>query len=111
MNKPSGKISPEENHKVFDMLGERRQSLSTAVVQLFIANNTTPRSWQLVVTGVACFVKDSIRRGFYIQVSLGSFLAELLFGVKVHLNSVSLKHYHVHSKLYPNILISGFRHG
>ena len=68
MNKPSGKISPEENHRVFEMLGERRQSLSTAVIQLFIATNSYPRNWQLVVTGVACFVKDSVRRGYYIQV-------------------------------------------
>ena len=68
MNAPSGKISPEENHRVFEMLGERRQSLSTAVIQLFIATNSYPRTWQLVVTGVACFVKDSIRRGYYIQV-------------------------------------------
>lgn len=67
-NKPSGKISPQENHKVFEMLGERRQSLCTAVVQLLIATKSPPRSWQLVVTGVACFVKDSVRRGFFIQV-------------------------------------------
>ena len=68
MNKPSGRISPEENHRVFEMLGERRQSLSTAVVQLLIASQS-PTSWQVVVTGVACFVKDSVRRGFFIQVS------------------------------------------
>ena len=68
MNAPSGKISPEENHSVFEMLGDRRQSLSTAVIQLFIATNSYPRNWQLVVTGVACFVKDSVRRGYYIQV-------------------------------------------
>jgi len=68
MNKPSGKISPEENSKVFEMLGDRRQSLSTAVVQLLLANQTSNRQWQLVVTGVACFVKDSVRRGYFIQV-------------------------------------------
>lgn len=68
MNKPSGRISPEENHRVFEMLGERRQSLSTAVVQLLIATQSPSRSWQLVVTGVACFVKDSVRRGYFIQV-------------------------------------------
>jgi len=68
MNKPSGKISPEENSKVFEMLGDRRQSLSTAVVQLLLANQNSTRQWQLVVTGVACFVKDSVRRGYFIQV-------------------------------------------
>lgn len=68
MNKPSGKISPEENNKVFQMLGDRRQSLSTAVVQLLLANQGPTRQWQLVVTGIACFVKDSVRRGYFIQV-------------------------------------------
>lgn len=68
MNKPSGRISPEENHKVFEMLGDRRQSLSTAVVQLLIASQSPSRMWQVVVTGVACFVKDSVRRGYFIQV-------------------------------------------
>ena len=70
MNKPSGRISPEENHKVFEMLGDRRQSLSTAVVQLLIASQSPSRMWQVVVTGVACFVKDSVRRGYFIQVRL-----------------------------------------
>ena len=70
MNKPSGRISPEENHKVFEMLGDRRQSLSTAVVQLLIASQSPSRMWQVVVTGVACFVKDSVRRGYFIQVTL-----------------------------------------
>ena len=70
MNKPSGKISPEENNKVFQMLGDRRQSLSTAVIQLLLANQGSTRQWQLVVTGIACFVKDSVRRGYFIQVRI-----------------------------------------
>ena len=79
MNKPSGRISPEENHKVFELLGERRQSLSTAVVQLLIATQPPSRSWQLVVTGVGCFVKDSVRRGYFIQVrsSITEYYAQL----------------------------------
>ena len=68
MNKPPRKITPEENHRVFKILGESRQSLCTAVVQLFIATNSSARAWKFVVTGVACFVKDSVRRGYYIQV-------------------------------------------
>lgn len=68
MNKPSSTISPEDNRKVFEILGRHKQSVSTAVVQLFEATDTSPRSWKLVVTGVACFVRDSAQRGFYIQV-------------------------------------------
>ena len=68
MNKSPRKITPEESHRVFKILGKSRQSLCTAVVQLFIATNSSARAWKLVVTGVACFVKDSVRRGYYIQV-------------------------------------------
>ena len=68
MNKSSSIISPEDNRKVFELLGRNRQSVSTAVVKLFEATDSAPRSWKLVVTGVACFIKDSAQRGFYIQV-------------------------------------------
>ena len=66
-NKPSGILSPRENHEVFSMLGPRVQSLSTAVVQLLMASPTASE-WRLVTTGVACLAKDSIRRSYFIQI-------------------------------------------
>jgi hypothetical protein len=61
-------ISPTENETVFRLLNERVQSLTAAVVQL-VTSSPGSRSWTLVVTGVACFVKDWNRKGFFIQVN------------------------------------------
>ena len=69
MSQPSKHLSFEENQMVFNMLGERRESLSTAVIQLLFSTTTRPFQWQIKVTGVVCFVKDPIRKGFFIEVS------------------------------------------
>ena len=69
MGTSSKHLTDQENldlqQKVF---GPREENLSTAVVQLLFATNTRPSKWQVKITGVACFVKDSDRRGFYIEV-------------------------------------------
>lgn len=62
-------ISKSENADVFRLLNDRAQSLSAAVVQL-LTSSAGSRSWRVVVTGVACFVKDWNRKGFFIQVNL-----------------------------------------
>ena len=71
MGTASKHLTDQENldlqNKVF---GTREESLSTAVVQLLFATNTRPSTWKIKITGVACFVKDSNRRGFYIEVNL-----------------------------------------
>lgn len=63
--KPSGLLSPQDNNLVARMLKPKVQSVSTAVVQLFTSFNCSP--WQLKLTGVACFSKDSNRRSYFIQ--------------------------------------------
>ena len=70
MGHPSKHLSSEENQKVFSILGQRKESISTTVVQLLFATTTRPFTWQLKVTGVVCFVKDSNRKGFFIEVSI-----------------------------------------
>ena len=69
MSHPSELLTFEENQMVFSMLGDRKESLSTTVIQLLFATTTRPFQWQLQVTGVVCFVKDPIRKGFFIEVS------------------------------------------
>ena len=69
MSHPSKHLSPEENQKLFSLLGSRKESISTAVVQLLFATNTRPSTWKVKVTGVVCFVKDPNRKGFFIEVS------------------------------------------
>ena len=68
MSQPSKHLTFEENQMVFSMLGERKESLSTAVIQLLFSTTTRPFQWQIKVTGVVCFVKDPIRKGFFIEV-------------------------------------------
>ena len=69
MSHPSNHLSFEENQMVFSMLGGKKESLSTTVIQLLFATTTRPFQWQVQVTGVVCFVKDPIRKGFFIEVS------------------------------------------
>ena len=68
MSQPSKHLSFDENQKLFGMLGNRKESISTAVVQLLFATNTRPSKWQVKVTGVVCFVKDPNRKGFFLEV-------------------------------------------
>ena len=81
-NVPSTLLSDVENVVVFKLLADRVQSLSTAVVQLVTSSHLVTSSrgkatWNLVVTGVACFVKDWNRRGFFIQVNIHHMLSIL----------------------------------
>lgn len=73
MSHSSENLSSDENQKVLRMLGNRKESVSTAVVQLLFASNGT---WQVQVTGVVCFVKDSNRRGYFFEVRTFHFMLE-----------------------------------
>ena len=61
-------LSPREFQQLSDILGPRKESLSTTIVQLLFATTTRPFTWQVKITGVACFVKDSDRKAFFIEV-------------------------------------------
>ena len=74
MSRPSRHLTFDENQNVFGMLGQRKESLSTAVIQLLFGTNSQPSTWQLQVTGVICFVKDPIRKGFFFEVENFYFL-------------------------------------
>ena len=65
MSHSSNNLSLDENQAVFKMLGNRKESVSTAIIQLLFAVNG---EWEIKVTGVACFVKDSGRRGYFFEV-------------------------------------------
>ena len=70
MSRLSKHLRFDENQNIFGMLGYRKESLSTAVVQLLFGTHTQPYTWQLQVTGVICFVKDPVRKGFFFEVSV-----------------------------------------
>ncbi|XP_022098026.1 neural Wiskott-Aldrich syndrome protein-like isoform X2 [Acanthaster planci] len=65
-NAPSKLLSQSENDQVFNLLGRRCSTLTTAVVQVFLAQ--PPNSWTKKCCGVACFVKDTNNRSYYIRV-------------------------------------------
>nr|CAH7750079.1 unnamed protein product [Callosobruchus chinensis] len=66
-NQQSSLLSNEENLQVFKLLGNRCQSLSTAVVQLFQTQSPYHSQWVKKNTGVLCFVKDNTKRNFFFR--------------------------------------------
>lgn len=66
-NKISKLLSLEENHQVFQLMGNHCQSIATAVVQLFITDPPNHANWIKKDTGVLCFVKDNMKRNFFFR--------------------------------------------
>ncbi|XP_051950188.1 actin nucleation-promoting factor WAS [Xyrauchen texanus] len=60
-------LSPQENERLEDLLGRRCVSLSSAVVQLFMALPSEPTRWTFQQAGVVSFVKDSPQRSYFIR--------------------------------------------
>ncbi|XP_063700312.1 actin nucleation-promoting factor WASL [Culicoides brevitarsis] len=67
VNRPSKLLTREENEQVFQLLGNKRQTQATAVVQLFSTEPPAHSTWVKRHTGVLCFVKDSSRRSYFMQ--------------------------------------------
>lgn len=65
-NVPSSCLTQEENELLFTLIGNRRQSKATAVVQMFHAHPDRAQ-WTKFKTGVVCFVKDNLKKSYYIR--------------------------------------------
>ncbi|MCI4388858.1 hypothetical protein PGIGA_G00090920 [Pangasianodon gigas] len=59
-------LSAQENDALFTHLGRRCTALSSAVVQVYAAEGNS--SWKKRCCGVACLVKDSSQRSYFIRV-------------------------------------------
>ncbi|XP_068163321.1 WASP like actin nucleation promoting factor b isoform X2 [Antennarius striatus] len=59
-------LTPQENECLFNHLGRKCITLSSAVVQVFTAERNT--SWNKKCCGVACLVKDNPNRSYFIRV-------------------------------------------
>ncbi|XP_044751581.1 neural Wiskott-Aldrich syndrome protein-like [Coccinella septempunctata] len=66
-NKSSKLLNSEENSQIFRLLGNRCQTLSTAVIQLFLTEAPSHSYWIRRDTGVLCFVKDNIRKNYFFR--------------------------------------------
>lgn len=65
----SGLLSNEENTTVSGMVGPRCQSLATTVVQVYHSEGPGHSyKWNRRNCGVACFVKDNLKRSYFIRV-------------------------------------------
>ncbi|XP_064331495.1 actin nucleation-promoting factor WAS isoform X3 [Phalacrocorax carbo] len=64
-NVPSGLLQQQENLQLFELLGRKCVTLATAVVQLVVAE--PGRGWAKRGCGVACLVRDSPRRSYFIR--------------------------------------------
>ncbi|XP_062315564.1 WASP actin nucleation promoting factor b [Osmerus eperlanus] len=60
-------LSAEENESVVELLGRRCVTLSTAVIQLWMALPHSSSQWSLQHTGVVCFVKDNPLRSYFVR--------------------------------------------
>ncbi|XP_059163977.1 actin nucleation-promoting factor WASL-like isoform X3 [Physella acuta] len=68
VNCPSILLQQEENVDLFDTMGRLCLSLATGVVQLYLADQADRNRWNKRCCGVACFVKDSSKKSFFIRV-------------------------------------------
>ncbi|XP_022605541.1 neural Wiskott-Aldrich syndrome protein-like isoform X1 [Seriola dumerili] len=59
-------LTPQENEYLFNHLGRKCITLSSAVVQVFTADRNS--SWNKRCCGVACLVKDNPNRSYFIRV-------------------------------------------
>ncbi|KAF3705075.1 Neural Wiskott-Aldrich syndrome protein [Channa argus] len=59
-------LTPQENDCLFNYLGRKCITLSSAVVQVFTADRNS--SWNKRCCGVACLVKDNPQRSYFIRV-------------------------------------------
>ncbi|XP_054712502.1 actin nucleation-promoting factor WASL-like isoform X2 [Uloborus diversus] len=67
-NVSSNLLSQEENRKIFLSLGKQRTTIATAVVQLFLTEESYHSTWHKKCCGVVCLVKDCERRSYFIKV-------------------------------------------
>ncbi|XP_014117720.1 PREDICTED: wiskott-Aldrich syndrome protein [Pseudopodoces humilis] len=68
-NVPSELLEQQENLRIFELLGRKCVTLVTAVVQLLVGPGGVPGgSWSLRGCGVACLVRDSPRRSYFIRI-------------------------------------------
>ncbi|XP_072311020.1 WASP like actin nucleation promoting factor b isoform X2 [Eucyclogobius newberryi] len=58
-------LTPQENECLFNHLGRKCNSLSSAVVQVFTADRNS--AWSKRCCGVACLVKDNPQRSYFIR--------------------------------------------
>lgn len=65
-NVPSSSLTTEENNLLFTLIGARKQSKATAVVQMFHAHPDR-NQWTKFKTGVACFIKDNVKKSYYVR--------------------------------------------
>ncbi|XP_029317911.1 neural Wiskott-Aldrich syndrome protein isoform X2 [Cottoperca gobio] len=65
-NVGSIQLTQQENECLFNYLGRKCMSLSSAVVQVFTADRNS--SWNKRCCGVACLVKDNPLRSYFIRV-------------------------------------------
>lgn len=66
VNVPSGSLTQEENDLLFTLIGNRKQTKATAVVQLFQAHPDRSQ-WTKFKTGVVCFIKDNVKKTYFIR--------------------------------------------
>ena len=69
VNTRSMLLSQEENQTVLALIGPRCQTLATTVAQVYRSEGPSHNyRWNKRTCGVVCFVKDNLRRSYFIRV-------------------------------------------
>lgn len=66
-NQPSSSLSDDQNDQLFQLLGPKKVTLSSGVAQIFSTEPPAHSAWMKRHTGILCFVKDYIRKSYYMQ--------------------------------------------
>lgn len=66
-NKPSYLLSHDENRQLFNLIGTKCKSLASAVVQVYFADPPGRNQWNKRYCGVICFIKDNIKRSYFLR--------------------------------------------
>ncbi|KAI9556692.1 hypothetical protein GHT06_016483 [Daphnia sinensis] len=67
-NKASSLLSIRENNTLSKLIGSQCNSMASAVVQVCFADSPSRAQWNLRHCGVLCFIKDNIKRSYYLRV-------------------------------------------
>lgn len=60
-------LKPEENERVFQLIGNRCQCLAAGVIQLYLTEAPLHKDWIKKNTGIITLIRDNPRRSFFLR--------------------------------------------
>ena len=67
LSRGNGNLSSDENYALFQLIGDKCQSLCTTIAQVFFQDSAVKSRWIKKHSGLLCFVKDNLKRSYYMR--------------------------------------------